>query len=69
MVVCASMDSGLEHFDGAFGDGFEEKASVEFLFDTAVKNDNDSLVIAGADQAPEALSEFENRLGQGVFPE
>ena len=65
--IAQSPFSRSENLDWAGWQGFEEGFAVALCQDAGVQNGHDPAVLTGPDQASDALSEFEDGLGQRVF--
>lgn len=57
------------HFAGAFGKRGEKGAAVGFGEDAIVEDGAHAFVLAAADEATDALAEFDDGFGDGVFHE
>ena len=56
-------------FAWGWGEGVEEGAAVDFGEDAGVEDDGDAFIAFGADEAADALAEFEDGFGDAVFCE
>ena len=47
----------------------EEPAAIGFLYDTGVENGDNALVVDGANESADSLTEFHEGIGKGEFAE
>ncbi len=59
----------LDHFDWRVRQGFQEEVSVALGEDAVVEDADEAAVFRGADEAADALAEFQDGLGDAVFHE
>ncbi len=61
----AGVPVGFVHADElGLGKALQELAAVAFLEDARVEDGDDAFVVAGADEAPDALAELDERFGE-----
>src|SRR5688572_5579522 len=54
----------LHHFHRTLGNRVEKRPAIGFRKDAVVEDDDDALIVVPADEAADALAEFEDGFGQ-----